>query len=666
MNRGQDLVDRGIAQAVHCSAEGGRRDFFEATTRGVAMRGIRSRNFMAFVMTIMLLGGATRVARSDAPLDAQRVAVGLDFPLFATAPEGDGRLFIVERSGRVVILLGGTILSEPFLDIRQLVSTQSEFGLLSLAFSPEYPGDGLFYVYYINLNGVSVVARFQVSGDPNRADPGSREVLLRIPQPFGDHNGGTIAFGADGHLYFGLGDGGRSNDPNERAQDLNSVFGKMLRFDTSGGPGLPLAIPSDNPFREDPNANDAIWSLGWRNPFRWSFDRLTGDMWVGDVGQSRREEVDFEPAGVGGRNYGWDVMEGLLCNPVDPAPAPACNDPSLVLPIIAYPNAFGACSVTGGYVYRGRHPGLQGLYFYGDWCAGLIWSFDRALGLNRLRRSELTPAAGQPQQLVAFGQDGAGEIYTVLSKGVVHRIRSPFPACNDGFDNDGDGLSDRNDPACLLASQDGELPRNDLVIDIERESINPQSTGVVDVAIFASSRYDLRRGDPDTLTFGPAATPHLHDHAPPIEHVDGDGREDWAAQFRTNASGLTNGDTFACIRVEIASVPFEGCDDVALPPIEGPGGATSGDADAGGSGGTGPAWDASASAGASAAPDILRYIEPGEDCRLWVDCGWVWGPALEVPNATGFDAELPAGGGASLIGLMILIVATGRARLRRT
>ncbi len=596
--------------------------------------------------------------RGDAPLDVERVAAGLAFPIYATAPEGDGRLFIVERAGRILILLGGSVLAAPFLDIRHLVSTQGEFGLLGLAFSPDFGGDGVFFVYYVDTGSNSVVARFQLSSDPDRADLESREPLLVVPQPYGDHNGGTIAFGADGYLYLGLGDGGRANDPAERAQDPQSVFGKMLRFDASGGPGVPLAIPLDNPFREDPNVLDEIWSLGWRNPFRWSFDRATGDMWVGDVGQSRREEVNFEPAGAGGRNYGWDVMEGSLCNPLDPAPAPQCNDPSLELPVLQYPHIFGKCSVTGGNVYRGRHPGLQGLYFFGDWCTGAIWSFHRALGLIRLRTAELTPPAGQPRRLVAFGQDGAGELYTVLSSGVVHRIRSPLPACSDGFDNDGDGLADAQDPACSAPSQDGELPRNDLVIDVVPDAINPKSTGVVDVSIFSSTRYNLLRGDPDTLTFGPAATPHLHDHAPPRRHLDGDGREDWAAQFRTNASGLMNGDSVACVRVEIANVPFEGCDDVELPPIEavainvGPHASIDEDAEV----------ISRTESQLTSAPDVLSYIEPDETCRLWVECGWVWGPPREVP---GLEAQIPAGGIASLVGLGLSLLATGHVRLRR-
>jgi glucose/arabinose dehydrogenase len=290
-------------------------------------------------------GAAPAAAQSQAT--ATLVASGLSRPLFVAAPNGSPRLFVVERAGRIRIVQGGVTLPALFLDISARISAAGEGGLLGLAFAPDYGSSGLFYVYYTDLLSDSVVARYSVSASPDLADPDSEQILLFIDQPDGmsflNHKGGTIAFGPDGFLWFATGDGGGANDPEERAQDPQSLLGKMLRIDV--GPAfapdsLPVdgelyRIPTDNPFVGSA-ARDEIWALGLRNPFRWSFDRETGDVWIGDVGQGAREEVDFEPAGdPGGRNYGWDVMEGTLCNGSDPAPAPPCNAPSLTLPVHA-------------------------------------------------------------------------------------------------------------------------------------------------------------------------------------------------------------------------------------------------------------------------------------------------------------------------------------------
>ena len=386
------------------------------------------------------------------------VVSGLEFPLFVSAPAGDPRLFVVERAGRIRIVLSGILAPTPFLDIGAQVSTNSERGLLGLAFAPDYAASGLFYVYYTDLAGDSVISRFSVSPDPNLADPGE-EVILTIPQPFANHNGGTIAFGADGMLYFGAGDGGGGNDPAERAQDPQELLGKMLRIDVgpdfAGGslvvPGEVYRIPADNPFVGDPGTRDEIWAFGLRNPYRFSFDRETGDLWIGDVGQTMVEEVDFEAASdPGGRNYGWDVMEGSTCNPTDPAPAPPCNDPSLTLPVHEYLHGSGHCSITGGNVYRAELSPLYGLYFFGDFCSGAVWSYDPA--------SAELDAAGS-FGLVGFGEDGAGGLYMVKSDGSVHRVRPADPACADGVDNDGDGLTDHpQDPGCRDAASDDEAP----------------------------------------------------------------------------------------------------------------------------------------------------------------------------------------------------------------
>jgi glucose/arabinose dehydrogenase len=597
---------------------------------------------------------------ADAEIAAEVVASGLDRPLFATSPAGDGRLFVVERAGRVRILLGGAVLSRPFLDITPLVSTRGERGLLGLAFDPAYAWNGLFYVYYTNRAGSSVLARFRVGDDPDLADAASREILLVVPQPFANHNGGTIAFGADGYLYWGLGDGGLANDPFESAQDPQSLLGKMLRLDVSGGAGSPAAIPADNPFVGDPGVRDEIWSFGLRNPYRWSFDRETGDMWIGDVGQARREEVDFEPAGAGGRNYGWDVMEGTLCNATDPAPAPPCFDPSLTLPVLTYPHSQGRCSVTGGFVYRGRVPGIRGLYFFGDYCTGRIFSYDPQSATSRERSAELRPPIDGLFRLVGFGEDGSGELYVVHQTGSVFRIRSPLPACSDGFDNDGDGLSDADDPACVDPDQDGELPRNDLRVDVRPRALNPGSRGVVPVSLFASQRYDLRLADPSTLAFGPASAPLAHAHGPHPEDVDGDGLPDWTLHFRTQAAGLGEGDSQACVRVEIQRIPYEGCDAVTLPP--------------GSAGGAAAQAAGRAAEARDTAPAIPRYVEPEPGCRLWHDCGWIRAPAASLASADlqplapllpAPAASVPGLGPPGLLVAGLALLGVGDTRLRR-
>ncbi len=509
-----------------------------------------------------LLALAPLETRAEGAIAAERVASGLARPLFATAPKSDGRLFIVERAGTIRILLDGGLLPEPFLDIRPLVSTAGERGLLGLAFDPEYPRSGLFYVYYIDLSGNSVLARFQVSDDPDAADPGSGEILRVVEQPFANHNGGSIAFGPDGMLFFAPGDGGSGNDPNEVSQDPQSLLGKMLRFDVSGGPGSPIAIPPDNPFVDDPRVRDEIWSFGLRNPYRWSFDRETGDLWIADVGQNRIEELNFEPAGdPGGRNYGWDVMEGTLCNPNDPAPAPACNDPSFTPPVFEYAHVLGLCSVTGGFVYRGVIPSLQGKYIFGDFCVGAIFSYDRErdelVGIN----ADLA-IPGTRFQLVGFGEDGAGELYVVLQSGSVWRIRPPEPACSDGLDNDGDGLADADDPGCADALQDTELPRNDLRVEVWPNRLDPTRRRTVLSLALGSEQADLSRADPATLAFGPAGATPAARRAPFRWDLNRDGFEDWFVPFRVRETGLAEGDTELCLDVEIARVPFTGCDDV--------------------------------------------------------------------------------------------------------
>jgi glucose/arabinose dehydrogenase len=312
-----------------------------------------------------------------------------------------------------------------------------------------------------------VLSRFSVGASPDVADP-AETVILTVAQPSANHNGGTVAFGPDGFLYLGLGDGGGSGS-GARAQDPQQLLGKMLRLDvgvpfapgSTPVPGTPYAIPADNPFAATGDGvRDEIASLGLRNPFRFSFDRNRGDLWIGDVGQTQREEVDFAPAGPpGGRNFGWSVMEGSLCLSNFPPPAPPCNDPSLSLPLYEYDHSAGDCAITGGVVYRGsRVPAAQGLYFFGDYCTGRVWTLDPATLDVADRTAELAPAAGATQQLVAFAEDGQGELLLVGRASRIYRL-VPRTPCNDGVDNDGDALVDfPADPGCRNGTSPKEAP----------------------------------------------------------------------------------------------------------------------------------------------------------------------------------------------------------------
>jgi glucose/arabinose dehydrogenase len=372
------------------------------------------------VATALALASAFLMAPSCTPaLRARVVATGLDLPTYLTAPAGDPRLFVTEREGRIRIVENGVVLATPFLDISALVSTDGEGGLLGLAFSPQYASNGQFFVLYANLAGTPVVARFlRSASDPNLADASSRFELLAIPQPAGatNHKGGTIAFSPlDGFLYVGAGDGTRRI----AARDPGSPLGKFLRIDVSGGPTSPYTVPASNPFVGPDGVLDEIWSLGFRNPFRWSFDRATGDLWIGDVGQNDVEEVDYEPAGMGGRNYGWPSHEGTTC--FDPTLAAPCDDPEnptlYQFPIHEYTHAEG-CSVTGGVRYRGSAAFLAGAYLFGDFCQGRVWAL-----VNGVRTNFTATFGGPLNGLVAISEDGFGEAYlTQMGAGRVLKI----------------------------------------------------------------------------------------------------------------------------------------------------------------------------------------------------------------------------------------------------
>ncbi|HEY3571347.1 MAG TPA: PQQ-dependent sugar dehydrogenase [Thermoanaerobaculia bacterium] len=336
---------------------------------------------------------------------------------------GDDRLFLTLRSGRVVILRNGNQLTQPFLDIRGLTTTDGERGLLSTAFHPRYADNGFFFVDYTNLQGNTVIARYQVSAsDPNRADPASARILLTIQQPFSNHNGGQLQLGPDGYLYIGMGDGGSANDPECRAQKTDNLLGKMLRIDVDQNVSTPpyYGIPASNPFRGAGDPLDKVWATGLRNPWRFSFDRQTGDLWIGDVGQDRREEVDFQAASsTGGENYGWKVMEGTLCNSSNACPAstPACGSTAYTLPVLEYDHN-PHCSVIGGYVYRGSGASqLRGTYVFGDLCSAVIWAAARS-GNGFMVRT----VPGQVSQLTAFGEDSQGELYAGNVNGQLYRF----------------------------------------------------------------------------------------------------------------------------------------------------------------------------------------------------------------------------------------------------
>ena len=366
-----------------------------------------------------------------AGISFQEVASGLTSPVFiANAGDGSGRIFVVEQTGTIRILKNGSLLATPFLDIHTSIKSGGEQGLLAMAFHPLYASNGIFFVAYTaprvgdSTGSDLVLERFSVSaGNPDLANPGSGVILLTISHPVNsNHNGGTLAFGGDGYLYWSTGDGGSGGDPANNAQQLNNLLGKILRIDVNSG--APYGIPIDNPFYSsaDPNVKKEIWAYGLRNPWRLSFDKLTHDLYIGDVGQSVREEVDFQAAGsAGGQNYGWRVMEGSNCY----NPSSACDQSGKVLPVAEYTHALG-CSITGGYVYRGSNfPALAGYYLYGDYCSGRIFSLykDPILGWNS---NQLADTA---YLISTFGEDEQGELYLAdMGTGKIYNIRYQPPS----------------------------------------------------------------------------------------------------------------------------------------------------------------------------------------------------------------------------------------------
>jgi glucose/arabinose dehydrogenase len=352
------------------------------------------------------------VSLQSRELAVERVASGLAMPLHLTAPLGDRRLFIVEQEGRIRLVKNGALLARPFLDITSKVLSGGERGLLSLAFHPRYAENGFFYVNYTDGNGDTQVERYRVSRDPDVADGASAHTILHVAQPYANHNGGHILFGPDGMLYIGTGDGGSGGDPHRYGQDRNVLLGKLLRIDVDRGD--PYAIPPDNPFIQESGARPEIWAYGLRNPWRMAFDWDTRLLYIADVGQNRWEEINVQPAGAAGLNYGWNRMEGAHCYGL-----PVCVRGGLVLPAAEYDHSDG-CSVTGGVVYRGKKlPFVAGHYFYSDYCTGFLRSFTFESGVVTSRRTWKVDGLGP---VLSFGEDGAGEVYVLSGNGSVFRL----------------------------------------------------------------------------------------------------------------------------------------------------------------------------------------------------------------------------------------------------
>lgn len=341
------------------------------------------------------------------------VVSGFTRPLYLThAGDGSGRLFVVEQDGLIRIIQNGQIAAEPFLDIKTLVNRDgSERGLLGLAFHPQFAENGQFFINYTGLNGDTVIARYMVTtDDPNRANSSSAAILLTLDDPYPNHNAGQLAFGPDGYLYIGTGDGGSAGDPQGNGQNTRALLGKMLRIDIDGGE--PYRIPNDNPFINDSRFAPEIWAWGLRNPWRYSFDRETGDLYIADVGQNAWEEINFQPAGMGGQNYGWNAFEGT--HPFNQTFSPE----NVVMPIAEYSHADG-CSVTGGYVYRGTEiQEIQGMYLFADFCSGSLWGVQRDETGNWQMRHLLNTG----RVISSFGEDENGELYLIDYAGTILRF----------------------------------------------------------------------------------------------------------------------------------------------------------------------------------------------------------------------------------------------------
>ena len=376
----------------------------------------------------------------DISLSSIQIANGFTKPVYVCQPPGDNdRLFVLEQKGIIKIIKNGKTVRKPYADLRNRIHNPitpgDERGLLGLAFHANYQNNGFVYINYSDKNDHTIVSRFRVASDPDRLDTKSEKVLIKLKQPFSNHNGGHMEFGPDGYLYISVGDGGKWGDPYNNAQNLGNLFGKILRIDVDTGD--PYAIPDDNPFINNEDAKDEIWLYGLRNVWRFSFDWGKGDVYLGDVGQDLWEEIDFVAAeNAGGQNFGWRVMEGNHCyNPKEDC------EPTGELPIFEYPNDANymkiltgmdepnvdGCSVTGGYVYRGSAISeLQGTYFFADYCSGNIWTFKEKNGKatefqNRTEEISLG-GGGFTNYISSFGEDNNGELYIVDYNGIIFKL----------------------------------------------------------------------------------------------------------------------------------------------------------------------------------------------------------------------------------------------------
>ena len=350
----------------------------------------------------------------------QPFAKGLDSPVYITyAPGQTNREYVVEQAGRIMVVgMDGTLRAQPFLDIHQLVLAGGERGLLSVAFHPDYAHNGYFFVNYTGADGAVTVARYRVSpDDPYRADPASARTILSVPHPVSNHNGGVLLFGRDGYLYIGIGDGGAGNSAN--GQRKTTLLGKILRIDVDyTAVGRQYAIPPGNPFVNQSGTRPEIWAYGLRNPWRFSFDRATGDLFIGDVGEGEIEEVDYQPAtSNGGENYGWALYEGDSCY----AGGDACSTSGLTRPVAVYTHLDRNCTIVGGHVYRGtRYPALRGTYLFGDYCSGKLWAFPASDAQDGHATAQ--EVLDTDLQISSFGEDAAGELYVVSLGGSIYHV----------------------------------------------------------------------------------------------------------------------------------------------------------------------------------------------------------------------------------------------------
>jgi len=364
----------------------------------------------AFVLVL-----ASAASAQNPMINLQQSLSGFTLPIYIThAHDGTNRCFVVEQGGRILVAQPGSVTTSEFMNIQSRVLSGGEQGLLGLAFHPQYSANGRFFVNYTRKpDGATVVSEFHVSPiDSNKGNPLSEIVILTIAQPYANHNGGMIEFGTDGYLYIGMGDGGSGNDPQNHAQNINDLLGKMLRIDIDNPQSetVPFSSPSTNPFYGATDGRDEIFAVGLRNPWRFSFDRMNADLWVGDVGQDALEEIDILTLGG---NYGWRVYEGTQCTTLDP-----CGGSNYTFPIAEYPHSNGRCSIIGGYVYRGPDKSLPaGAYVFGDLCTGEIMM---------LKDGVQTVLMDMNATVVSFGEDESGEIYIVTYEGIIYHIKRKF------------------------------------------------------------------------------------------------------------------------------------------------------------------------------------------------------------------------------------------------